>query len=86
MNAQAHSIARQMTCGGCAYLLLKNHGKAICRFTGSSLYPDQVRCESWSEVAPGISAGQDLTINRSFKTPLLGKNGTRRSDLVFGGQ
>lgn len=85
MNAQAHSIARQMTCGGCAYLLLKNHGKAICRFTGSSLYPDQVRCESWSEVAPGISAGHDLVVGRNFKATLIGKSGTRKSEIVFDG-
>lgn len=76
-----HSLAR-LTCAKCAYLLMKACGKAICRFTGSSLYPDQVRCESWSEVAPGISAGHDLTISRDFRTPLPGRG--RKSDLIFG--
>lgn len=83
--SKAHSFAK-LTCGGCAFFLLKNHGRAVCRLTGDKLFSDNVRCDNWSDVSPGISAGHDLTVDRAFKMPLLGKSKSRKSDIVFGGQ
>ena len=81
--SKAHSFAR-LTCGGCAYFLLKDYGRAVCRLSGDKLFHNSLRCDQWSAFAPGISAGQDLTVDRHFKMSFPGRNGTHKSDLIFG--
>lgn len=81
----AHSFAK-LTCGGCAFFLLKDYGRAVCRLTGEKIFSDNVRCDNWTTDSPGVSAGHDLTVRREYKVPLLGKSMTRKSDIVFGGK